>query len=105
MNKLNSTICQFVNFHTLIFSHFSDVAAFDDDGEDGDIGRVHAGYARGLCERLRTVLLQLFPAFKPHRHTLVIVEPRRNLDLLIQLGPFRRLLLLLDVRRIMTHNL
>ena len=94
--------------HITILSTFYvynlDMAAFDDDGEDGDIGWIHTWYARSLRERLRPVLLQLFPAFKPHRHTLVIVEPRRNLDLLVQLGPFRSLFLLLDVRRIMTHN-
>ena len=41
---------------------------------------------------------------KPHSRILVVVQPQGNAYRLVRLGPLRRLPLLLNVRRIMTHN-
>ena len=79
-------------------------AALDEDGEDGDISRVHAGDAARLGERLRMKLLQLLTALVAHGKTLVIVEPLWNDNGFVLLGPFGGFLFLLDVGRIMTHN-
>ena len=81
------------------------MAALDDDRENGHIRRIHAWYPRRLRQILRTVLLELLPAFKSHGFTRVIVKPLRDANCLVQLGPLGRLPFLFDVRQIMTHNL
>ena len=81
------------------------VTAFDENGENGDIGWINAGNASSLRKILRTVFLQLLTALKSNRQTFVIIKPLRNLNVFIQLRPFRRFLLLFDIRRIMTHNI
>ena len=82
----------------------SDMAALDDDRENGHIRRVHTRNPRGLRQGLRTVLLELLTAFKTNRYALIVIEPFRNANRLIQFRPLRRLSLLFDVGRIMTHN-
>ena len=62
------------------------MAPFDDDCDDGDIGRIHAGNPRCLCERLRSELLEFLSAFKSHSRAGIIVPPGGNLDGLILLG-------------------
>ena len=79
-------------------------AALDEDGEDGDISRVHAGDAARLGERLRMKLLQLLTALVAHGKTLVIVEPLWNDNGFVLLGPFGGFLFLLDVGRIITSR-
>ena len=65
----------------------SDMAALDDDCENGHIRRIHPWYPRRLRQILRTVLLQLLPAFKSHGFTCVIVKPLWNANGLVQFGP------------------
>ena len=61
----------------------SDMAALDDDCENGHIRRVHTWYPRRLSKILRTVLLKLLPAFKSHGFTRIIVKPLRNANRLV----------------------
>ena len=83
----------------------STVSALDDDCKNGYVYRVNAWNAGGLRQRLRTVLLELLPTFKANCRALVIIKPPRNANGLVKFCPFRRLSLLLNIRRIMTHNI
>lgn len=81
------------------------MSAFDQDGENGDIGRVNAWYSCGLSKVFRLVELQLFTAFKPNGSALVVVEPLRYSDFLVDFRPFRRFSFLFNVGLIMSHNI
>ena len=100
-NKKSTHITNLLTFSV----NKSDMAALDDDCENGHIRRIHPWYPRRLRQILRTVLLELLPAFKSHGFTRVIVKPLRNANPLVQFGSCGRLSFLFDVRQIMTYNL
>lgn len=55
-----------------------DMAPFDDDRQDGDVGRIHAGNTAGLGQIFRTEFLEFLAAFKADGYALVVVQPSRN---------------------------
>ena len=55
-----------------------DMAPFDDDRQDGDVGRIHAGNTAGLGQIFWTEFLELLSAFKADGYALVVVQPSRN---------------------------
>ena len=73
------------------------MTALDDDGQNGDVGRIDAGNAAGLCQCLGAKLLQFLSALKPNGRAAVIVKPIRNCNRLVLFGPCGGLFFLLDI--------
>ena len=81
------------------------MSSFDNDGEHGDIRRIDSGDARGLSQRLGTVLFQFFTTFKTYCTAAIIVEPMWNIDHFIFFCAPCCIFLLFYIRRIMSHNI
>lgn len=81
------------------------MSSFNDNRQNTDISWIDAGDAARLSEGFRAVFFQFFAAFKSNSDTFIIIEPARNGDGLVFLRPFRRHPFLLDVWRVMSHNI
>ena len=77
------------------------MTSLDDDGENGDIGRIDTRNPCCLGQGLGSVLLELFATFKAHGCAGVVVEPGGDADGLILFGPCGCDLLLTDVTGVM----
>ena len=78
--------------------------AMDDDRKYRNVGRINAWDTRGLRQRFRVPLLELFAAFITDRWALVILKPRWNTRILIAPCPLRRYLLLTDLPFILAQD-
>ena len=81
------------------------VSTMDDDSKHCDIGRIDARDARSLSQRLRTPLLELFPALEADGWAHIVIKPSWNLRILVLLRTFRRHFLLMDVSLILSDNI
>lgn len=81
------------------------MSTLNENRKNGDIRRIDTRNACSLSKSFRTVFFQFFTTFKPNSCTFVIIKPFWDLNRLISLRSFSRLLFLLNIRRVMTHNL
>ena len=79
--------------------------SLNENREYNDICWIDTRNACSLSKRFRTIFFQFFTTFKSNSCTFVIIKPFWNLNRLISLCPFSRLLFLFDIWRIMTHNI
>lgn len=81
------------------------VPSLDDYGEYGYVRRIHPWDASSLRKCLGTILLELFATLESHGTALIVIQPPWYSNGLVKFCPFCRFFLLLDVWRIMSHNL
>ena len=80
-------------------------SALYQDGEDGYIRWVDAGYATGLRKRLRAKLFQFLAAFITDCRTAIIIQPCRNSDVFFALRTCGGQTFLMDVAIVMGEYL
>ena len=78
------------------------VATMDDNSQHRHIGGIDARNACCLRQRLWAPLLQFFAALKTYGWTFVVIEPSRDLRLLILLRALCRHFLLTDIAFVLT---
>ena len=80
------------------------MSSFDDDGQNGDIGWIHARNPSRLCKCLRFELFELLAAFISDRLAGIVIKPARNTNGLVLLGSCGGDFLLADVTRVVLAN-